>query len=188
MSTLAAPKVNDKQSSQEFEQLFRAHSQFVYRTAYGVTGNAEDAEDVLQTIFLRLVRREVPPNLRSNPKAYLYRAAVNVSLSVIRSRRLQLALDDPESVDCSVYTTRAREDWKVRDQLLAALETIARSDSQAVELLILRYVHGWSDSEIAKMFGKARTTIAVRLFRARARLKKLIRVREKTDETKRSKR
>jgi RNA polymerase sigma-70 factor, ECF subfamily len=186
MATLAAPEVNNK-STQEFEQLFREHSQFVYRTAYGVTGNSEDAEDVLQTIFLRLVRRELPPNLERNPKAYLYRAAVNVSLSVIRSRRVRVLPGDLETVESSVHAVRTREDVELRDRLLDVFDTMAESDSQAVELLILRYVHGRSDSDIAKMFGTARTTIAVRLFRARARLKKLMRVREKSDETRRAK-
>jgi RNA polymerase sigma-70 factor, ECF subfamily len=187
MSTLAAPEVNNKNSTRAFEQLFRAHSQFVYRTAYGVTGNAEDAEDVLQTIFLRLVRRELPPNLRSNPKAYLYRAAVNVSLSVIRSRRLRHPAGDLETVERSVDTVRMPQDGELRDRLLAVLDTMDESDSQAVELLILRYFHGYSDSDIASMFGKARSTIAVRLFRARARVRKLMRVREKSDETRRKK-
>jgi RNA polymerase sigma-70 factor (ECF subfamily) len=179
MSTPAPAEVNNEQSIREFEQLFKEHSQFVYRTAYGVTGNAEDAEDVLQTIFLRLVRREPPSNLRNNPKAYLYRAAVNVSLSVIRSRRLRVPAGDLEAVENSVHTVRAHGDAGVRDRLLSVLDAMAESDPQAVELLILRYVHGCSDSDIAKMFGKARSTIAVRLFRARVRLKKLMSVRER---------
>src|SRR5262250_3097862 len=107
MSTLAAPKVNDKQSTQEFERIFREHSQFVYRTAYGVTGNAEDAEDVLQTIFLRLVRRDIPPNLKRNPKAYLYRAAVNVSLSTLRSRRQRELIGDLDGFEHSVHAAQA---------------------------------------------------------------------------------
>jgi RNA polymerase sigma-70 factor (ECF subfamily) len=69
-----------------FENLFRAHYTFLYRTSYALTGRAEDAEDVVQTIFLRLIRREVPPDLEQNPRAYLYRAAVNLSLNSIRSR------------------------------------------------------------------------------------------------------
>src|SRR4051812_37401980 len=125
MSTLAAPEVNSKESTQAFEQVFREHSQFVYRTAYGVTGNAEDAEDVLQTIFLRLVRRELPPNLKMNPKAYLYRAAVNESLSVIRARRQRLPAGDLEKVENSVHTARMHEDRELRDRLLAVLDMMA---------------------------------------------------------------
>ena len=44
MATLTAAHLTNRQLTQEFEELFRAHSQFVYRTAYAVTGNAEDAE------------------------------------------------------------------------------------------------------------------------------------------------
>ena len=54
---------------QELEQIFREHYYLTYRTAYGVTGSPEDAEDVVQTIFLRLLRREFPPNIKRNPKA-----------------------------------------------------------------------------------------------------------------------
>jgi RNA polymerase sigma-70 factor (ECF subfamily) len=65
--TATAPRVAGN-LTEEFEQIFREHSLFVYRTAYAVTGNAEDAEDVLQTIFLRLVRRELPPNLKEKQR------------------------------------------------------------------------------------------------------------------------
>ena len=42
----------------EFERVFRAHHGLVFRTAYRITGNAADAEDVSQMVFLRLFRRE----------------------------------------------------------------------------------------------------------------------------------
>ncbi len=41
----------------ELEKLFHEHNALIFRTAYRVTGSAEDAEDVLQTVFLRLARR-----------------------------------------------------------------------------------------------------------------------------------
>jgi RNA polymerase sigma-70 factor (ECF subfamily) len=58
----------------ECEDLFEAHYALVYRTAYGVTGRAEDAEDVVQTVFLRLLQRDAPRGALKDPKAYLYRA------------------------------------------------------------------------------------------------------------------
>src|SRR6516225_5781416 len=84
MSTLNVSDVIVEPLDQELEGIFRDHYQMTYRTAYGVTGNAEDAEDVAQTIFLRLLRREFSPDLKKNPKAYLYRAAVNLSLNTIK--------------------------------------------------------------------------------------------------------
>src|SRR6185503_16560587 len=78
----------------ELDRILREHHLLVYRTAYGVTGSREDAQDIVQTIFLRLLKRECPPHLQKNPKAYLYRAAVNLSLNTIRSRRHQLQAGD----------------------------------------------------------------------------------------------
>jgi len=60
------------QSIQELEQIFERHYELVYRTAYGVTGSVEDAEDVLQTIFLRLLGREFPPDLTKSPEPFYW--------------------------------------------------------------------------------------------------------------------
>jgi RNA polymerase sigma factor (sigma-70 family) len=54
------------------------------------------------------------------------------------------------------------------------LDAIAQLRPRAVEILILHYEHNYSDAEIAKMLGKSRGTIAVTLYRARARLKRLM--------------
>ena len=73
MSTVTVPEVTNRLLPQEFERLFRENYQFVYRTAYRVTRSAEDAEDVLQTIFLRLLASESPPDLKKEPERYLRR-------------------------------------------------------------------------------------------------------------------
>ena len=80
---------------QELEGMFREHYRLIYRTSYAVTGNPEDAEAIVQAIFLRLVRREFPPDLKKNPGAYLYRAAVNQSVSMIRERRRRVLRSVP---------------------------------------------------------------------------------------------
>jgi hypothetical protein len=67
MSTITVPGRNETSASPDFERIFREHGALVYRTAYAVMGNREDADDVLQTVFLRLLRREFPPDLEKNP-------------------------------------------------------------------------------------------------------------------------
>src|SRR5689334_20919181 len=73
--------------TEELESLFREHSAMVYRTAYGVTGNREDAQDIVQTVFLRLLRPDRVREFQHNPRGYLYRAAVNLSLDTLKARR-----------------------------------------------------------------------------------------------------
>src|SRR4030095_9595854 len=62
----------DSQRIRQFETIFKAHAQLMYRTAYGVLGTHHDAEDVVQTIFLKLLRQEIPPALERNPEGDLY--------------------------------------------------------------------------------------------------------------------
>ena len=156
----------------EFGEIFREHYPLVYRTAYGVTGRVEDAEDVVQTIFLRLLQRETSPDLQKNPKGYLYRAAVNLSLNIVQSRQRRAATEDVESLAASIPTSGPGHAEEIHRRLY---EAIAELNPKAAEIVILRYVHNYSDAEIAKLLGKSRGTIAVNLYRSRARLKNLLR-------------
>ena len=61
----------------ELEQTFRSHHGMVFRTAFRITGNAADAEDVLQTVFVRLLRRTSESDAMENEESYLRRAAIN---------------------------------------------------------------------------------------------------------------
>src|SRR5487761_1924143 len=75
---------------QPVDQLYEAHHGMVFRTAYRITGNSADAEDVLQTVFLRMVRGN--PQM-DHPESYLRRSAVNAALDVVRARRDTLRRD-----------------------------------------------------------------------------------------------
>jgi RNA polymerase sigma-70 factor, ECF subfamily len=97
--TTTEPTVGRGEFAQELEKIFEQHYQFVYRTAYTLTGSAEDAEDITQTIFMRLLAREFPPDLQRNPEPYLYRAAFNLSLNTIRQRKRQVLTDNIELVE-----------------------------------------------------------------------------------------
>jgi RNA polymerase sigma-70 factor, ECF subfamily len=168
MAIAAAP--TGEAVNREFEGLFNEHFQFVYCTAYAVTANRQDAEDVLQTIFLRLIRRVTPPALTQNPKAYLYRAAVNESLNVIRARKRQELTDNLDGLEALASPVTEPDNELQR----CVVDAMAKLHPSVIEILILRYEHNFSDAQIAKMLGKSRGTVAVTLYRARARLKKLL--------------
>src|SRR5215471_10960440 len=107
----------------EFEQLFHEHYSLIYRTAYSVTGSREDAEDVAQTIFLRLYRRGGWRSLKENPRAYLYRSAVNAAISVIRSKRRHVFTGDDTELDRPVESAEVKEEQPAtqRQEFLQAL-------------------------------------------------------------------
>src|SRR5207245_7530328 len=74
------------QPARELEAVFRAHHARVLKAAYRVTGSMADAEDVLQSVFLRLARGTFDSGRISNMESYLRRSAVNAALDLIRSR------------------------------------------------------------------------------------------------------
>jgi RNA polymerase sigma-70 factor (ECF subfamily) len=171
MSTVTVFKVTDTPNAQELEEVFREHYQLVYRTAYSVTRNVQDAEDVLQTIFAGLLRRGLPPDLRKNPRAYFYRAAFNLSLNRVRDRKRHVSNVDVETFEAVACPS----DSDVNEELDKRLyEAIAELHPTAAQIVILRYAHNHSLADIAKLLGTSRSTVAVSLFRSRARLKKLI--------------
>ena len=142
----------------------------LYRTAHGMLGNRPDAEDVLQTIFLRLLRRDLPGDLIRNPAGYLYRAAVNASLSIIRSRK-RFVPAEPHTFDVAAGQERSRGAEDLHRRLM---EAVAGLNPKDTHVLVLRYVHDRSDAQIARLLGVSRGTIAMRLFRSRLRLRKFI--------------
>ncbi len=169
--SVTTDKVPHRRTDTEFDEVFRNNYQLVYRTAFGVTRSAEDAEDVLQMVFLGLVGRPLPSGLKKNPKAYLYRAAFNRAVDLVRARRRDISSGDPERLADVVAP-----DWTLAEEAERRLyDAIASLHPSSVQVLLLRYVHNHSLAEIASVLGTTRSTVAVSLFRSRARLRKLIR-------------
>jgi RNA polymerase sigma-70 factor (ECF subfamily) len=166
-----APEQDVAAVEPDFEGIFREHYRTVYRTAYGVTGSAQDAEDVAQTVFLRLLHGRSAREWQ-NPGAYLYRAAVNESLTLIRSRQRQARNEDASRFPAPIDHQEIESAEEIHRRLYEAVAELGR---KAAEILILRYVHDYSDAQIAKLLGTSRGTIAVSLYRSRARLRKLMR-------------
>src|SRR5437763_12235138 len=75
------------QAVTQLEEIFRAHQVCVLRAAYRVTGSMADAEDVAQSVFLRLARGDIASRRITHLESYLQRSAVNAALDLLRARR-----------------------------------------------------------------------------------------------------
>lgn len=153
----------------DLEQLFRDHHGLVFGTAYRITGNTSDAEDVLQTVFLRLAGRDPSAPALENPEHYLRRAAVNAALDVVRGRHAE---DTAPITDLKQPEPGQADRRELQDCLRRAL---ARLSPEAAEVFALRFLEGHTNREIARMLGASQVWVAVTVFRARQRLQKEIR-------------
>src|SRR3954467_3560883 len=79
-----------------FAGWYERHYEAVFRTALRVTGRPADAEDVLQTVFLRLLSGSEQDETARRPAAYFRRAAVNAAVDLLRRRavRAETAYDE----------------------------------------------------------------------------------------------
>ncbi len=160
----------------ELESLFRAHNEQIFRTAYRITGSADDAEDVLQTVFLRLARGKGSYDLTPSPAGYLRRAAVNASLDLLRgrTRAKAVALEDvgSELFENPAMSPEARHDERELKRLVR--QAVARLGPTAAQMFVLRYYEGYDNRQIAELLDTSQVVVAVVLHRARARLRKEI--------------
>jgi RNA polymerase sigma-70 factor (ECF subfamily) len=162
---------------EELGVLFRDHHEAIFRIAYRITGSQSDAEDVLQTIFLRLTPNWARRDLSPNPEGYLHRAAVNASLDLIRRRTRAnfVALDVVDFDQSSKLSTQSPEDDFADLELRELIRhAIAKLEGRAATAFALRYLEGYDNSRIAEILGTSQMVVAVTLHRARTRLRKEI--------------
>jgi len=157
----------------EFDRVFRTHYGLVFRTAYRITGNAADAEDVSQVVFLRLFRRKQDPRSLGNQpldneESYLRRAAINAALDVIRSRISDRRVELPDLPAEPVHD----DPRELRQALGRAL---AQLKPRPAEIFALRFLAGFSNPQIARMLGISQVLVAVIVHRTRQQLRKELR-------------
>lgn len=156
----------------ELERAFQDHSGLVFRTAYRITGNAADAEDVLQTVFLRLTRRDSSAAALENQESYLRRAAVNVALDIVRSRQTARSVPLEDAPPRNLMEPSGEVSREMKDCLRRSLAQLNHRDA---EVFTLRFFEGHSNPEIARLLGISQVHVAVILHRSRRQLQKEVR-------------
>ena len=154
----------------ELDELFRVQHSRVLRAAYRITGSMADAEDVAQNVFLRIAQQGVCRSAIENPDSYVYRAAINGALDLLRKRQREGAvpIDAAELLSSSIPVDRASE---AREAVELLRTSLTRLSPRAAEMFVLRYVEERDLAEIARMMETSRAVVAVMLHRTRARLR-----------------
>jgi len=162
-------------SDETLDKLFREHYHGMFRVAYRITGSESDAEDVLQTIFTRLTPGWGQRDLAPNPRAFLYRAAINAALDIVRHHKrtnaVPLDVVDFEKTSKLAGPADELEDKELRELLRQA---VAKLEGRAATAFVLRYYEGYDNRRIAETLGTSQMVVAVTLHRARTRLRKEI--------------
>lgn len=146
-----------------FAALYARHYEAVFRAALRVTGNPADAEDVLQTVFLRVLSQSERGQADRRPAAYFRRAAVNAAVDLLRRK----AAHGETAYGDAAPDTAVEPPLLLKERLRRALATLPAEDAT---LFLLRHVEGLSIEELAGLFQLEKNNVAVRLHRIRRRL------------------
>jgi RNA polymerase sigma-70 factor, ECF subfamily len=164
-----------------FRVVVERHSRSLFRLAYRMTGNEQDAEDVVQETFLRAYRRLNKFEARSSFSTWLYRIAVNCSLDQSRKRRQQdecQASSNPEQVDLlsalpstDPSTERLVLSAEVRKKVEATLNELTEKEKAA---FVLRHYEGMSIEEVGRAMGLRANAAKNNIFRAVQKLRRAL--------------
>ncbi|HXS93799.1 MAG TPA: sigma-70 family RNA polymerase sigma factor [Candidatus Limnocylindrales bacterium] len=136
-----------------FRVLVERHSRSLFRLAYRMTGNQQDAEDVVQESFMRAYKQLHKFDERASFGTWLYRIAANCSLDLVRSRKRRGDDDTPPEVVETKATAdpnpeRIALSTEVRERLAAAMEDLSATERTA---FVLRHFEGMCMEEVGRV-------------------------------------
>ena len=144
------------------ENTLQKYADTVYRIAFARVGNAYDAEDIMQEVFLRFIRRKPSFENEEHEKAWFIKVTVNCSKSLLSSpwRRRVKSTDEPfPSLD-----TEKSETWY-------AVSTLSEKRRVIIHLF---YYEDMSVADISKAMGISLSSVKTELHRARQQLKAIL--------------
>jgi RNA polymerase sigma-70 factor (ECF subfamily) len=169
-----------KQGDQQaFETLYRRHVSMVYRHALRIVGNAEEAEEIVQEVFLTLYEKAKTFRGESAFSTWFYRLTVNRALMKLRRRKRskEIALDDymPRYQEDGHHLVQPVVDWsqdpggrldsaELQRACREALDQLPPVDKAVV---VLSDLDGLANREIGKTLGLSVPAVKARLHRAR---------------------
>lgn len=159
-------------SSESLSLLFGEHHRRILTAAFRITGSMADAEDVTQAVFLRLANSSGPPV--TNAASYLYRAAINGALDLLRRRKASPTepLEGAAGVASAGQGSSPEAEASGRELGEWLRQAIGELPPRAAEMFTLRYLEELGNREIAMLMGTSQAVVAVTLHHARSRLKK----------------
>ncbi len=166
-----------------FEALVKKFQDRVYRTAYHMTGNHGDADDVAQDSFLRAYRGLAGFDDRAEFGTWLHRIVINSALNHLRARRRRGRSEPAEVAEAlpapDVDPGERAEAREEADEVLAALEELSPS---LRETLVLATLEDMPYKDIAQTLGVPEGTVAWRVNQARKTLRKRLAARALDEE------
>lgn len=155
-----------------FQQLVVKYQHLAFTVAYNIVKNREDAEEIVSDAFIKVYKNIVQHNEQSKFSSWLYKIVYNTALSRLRKKKLEVFSMDADDYEKD-YGISTPDGW---DRLVSddqkkyiqlALENLSQQDKMVISLF---YLAEEGLNEISEITGEKKSTVKVRLHRARTKL------------------
>ncbi len=169
-----------KGDANAFEELVLRYQTQVYNLCYRMTGNAEDAADLTQDVFVKVWKHLGSFQFDSSFSTWLYRLATNCCLDFLRSQKRKPTIslvveneeDGEQTIDIEADGPTPEEQVISREEREELLWAMNQLDDEQRQILTLRVVNDLSYTDIAEILNIKEGTVKSRLSRARENLRK----------------
>lgn len=167
----------------ELARLVDHYSNPVYRIILNILNNPQDAEDILQEAFIKVIHGLKSFEGRSSLSTWIYRIAVNEALMLVRKRKgVEVSIDEENDDDEGMATPREIIDWCCQPEEEFVSGEITEVMNKAIDELpeklrivfILRDMEDLSIRDTAQALGMTESAVKTRLLRARLLLREVI--------------
>lgn len=167
-----------KGEKEAFRKLYDDYHQKVYSTAITMLGNAEDAEDAVQEVFMKIYRKVSSFDGRSKIGTWLYRIAVNVCIDHVRRNKIQrfktVSVEEETLVNLHERGNEVEKSITLGEVNKITRNAITRLSPKLRTVVVLRDLQGLAHAEIADILGCSKGTVSSRLNRGRLKLRSLL--------------
>lgn len=159
----------------EFRELVAPHLTALFRCAFRLTGNRQDAEDVVQEVCVRAFTHLAAMRTLEQPKSWLLKIAYRVFVDGARRRTRSPVRASAEDFDATHPSDEPGPEERAEAELAEQrlLAALAELDREQRALLAL-HVEGYTLAELTAMTDLSADVLKARLYRARLRLGKLL--------------
>ena len=159
-------------SDEQFEALYEKYANDVLRVSYFYLGDRQQAEDVTQDVFVRLLQ-STPELVEGKEKAWLLKVALNRCRDLWRAAWVKRVVLGSPAMELTPAPDRMDERLE-RQELMQA---IRRLPTDFRDVILLHYYQGYGISEIAQIMKVPEGTISSRLSRGRKKLEEILKER-----------
>ncbi len=150
----------------KFAKLYDKYVEKIYRYVFLKVGNSETAEDLTSQVFTKAWNKFKRPNKNiENPTAYLYQIARAEIANYYRGAR-KFKIISTETIQVADPQPTLEETQQFRSDIIELKNCLAKLSNDYQDVIIWRYIDGYSTKEIAKILKKPENTVRVLLHRA----------------------